>query len=265
MSLQSISTISKKQMAVLGFKPDDIKSVMRYRKKLSVIDDAEMNESTVDARTLHGQIDVKTPFNDWINNKAKAMRLIQGRDFYTFLRESSGGRPAIEYSLTLDAAKSIAMSAKTDAGFVIREYFLLCERLLKHMFLYNPFRALSLKNHERLKAVYESQYKGKVKPERFFPKHHSLIAVTSTGATPAKWRKLGYDNLQNFMQSDEEQLYTSVQELVLRMLEAGKDYSEVKEMCEDLYPQKDRTIYKKYHLLSLASANDDEDVTEDAA
>lgn len=251
----TLEKVSKKQLTapLIGLSEQEAKTIMRYRKKLSVIENAELTESSVDARTLHVQLGNGARFNDWIKRRIKSFGLVEGKDYYSFLSTSESCRATVDYSLTIDTAKHLAMTEKTGAGFLIRDYFLLCEKVLKQMYMYNPFRILSKKNVLRLSDVYEREYRKTQRPERFFPRIHSLIAVSATGATPSQWRELGYPNLQDFMEAEDEQVYTHVQDTVIRMLESGQDFASIKELCDMLYPDEQRNIYSKY---KLAAAND---------
>jgi hypothetical protein len=47
------------------------------------------------------------------------------------LGEGPGPPPRVEYFLTIDAAKHIAMMSGTDRGFDVRDYFIECERRAK--------------------------------------------------------------------------------------------------------------------------------------
>lgn len=92
---------------------------------------------TIDARDLHAFLEVSKDFSDWIKAQISRARLVENRD-YVALRvfaqkgeNLTGGRPRIEYALTLEAGKHIAMMSGTDKGFEVREYFIECERRAK--------------------------------------------------------------------------------------------------------------------------------------
>lgn len=97
---------------------------------------ADLPEQTCNARDLHGILGVGKDFSNWIKAQIERARLVDGRDFVTaeVLAQKGGnpgGRPRIDYHLTIDAAKHVAMMSGTDKGYQVREYFLECERRAK--------------------------------------------------------------------------------------------------------------------------------------
>lgn len=85
---------------------------------------------SVSATELHSFLEPKTQFKDWIR-RMLGYGFIEGIDFCSFLSESIGGRPAKEYILSLDCAKSIAMVQRSDKGRQIRTYFIEAEKQFK--------------------------------------------------------------------------------------------------------------------------------------
>lgn len=87
--------------------------------------------STVNGRHLHAWLCVKKDYSDWMKAQIKRAKLFEYMDFEVFPLEGEnplGGRPALEYALSLDAAKRIAMMSSADKGHEVRTYFLECER-----------------------------------------------------------------------------------------------------------------------------------------
>ena len=90
---------------------------------------------TVNARELHAFLDVKKDFSTWIKKQIERARLIEGRDFIVITGSPKKGngefnpKPSVEYHLTIEAAKHIAMMSGCDKGFEVRDYFLECERI----------------------------------------------------------------------------------------------------------------------------------------
>ncbi|MEI2743993.1 MAG: antA/AntB antirepressor family protein [Candidatus Competibacter sp.] len=89
---------------------------------------------TVDARELHACLGVAAHFKDWIVRRIDDYGFIENQDFEVLLKfeqNPQGGRPAKEYSLSLDMAKELAMVERTDKGRMVRRYFIDCERLAR--------------------------------------------------------------------------------------------------------------------------------------
>lgn len=89
---------------------------------------------TVDARQLHHTLEVKRDFSNWIKGRIEKFLFKENEDFIIFANsgeKSSRGRNAIEYRLTLDMAKELAMVENNERGRMVRRYFIECERRLK--------------------------------------------------------------------------------------------------------------------------------------
>ena len=87
----------------------------------------DTDEPTVSARDLHEGLEIETPFKKWIDRMCE-YGFEAGKDFWTKMSESSGGRPAMEYNITVDMAKQICMIQRTDKGRQYRQYFLDLEK-----------------------------------------------------------------------------------------------------------------------------------------
>jgi anti-repressor protein len=112
-----------------------------------------MSKQTVNARELHGFLEVKTAFKDWISRRIEDFGFIEDQDFCSFLSES-GGRPSKEYALTVDMAKELSMVERNAKGKQARLYFIECERRAKDpMYALNDpatLRSLCLTYSERM-------------------------------------------------------------------------------------------------------------------
>lgn len=87
----------------------------------------ETEQPTVSARDLHDGLEVKTAFKDWFPRMAE-YGFIEGRDFCSKMSESTGGRPAKDFSITVDMAKQICMIQRTEKGRQYRKYFIDLEK-----------------------------------------------------------------------------------------------------------------------------------------
>lgn len=118
----------------------DAEIILKYQRLLPVLqtDDKTM----IDARTLHNQLGVKREFAKWIDEKINKYGFEDGVDFSSFLTKTSnkGGRPSIEYSLTLETAKELAMVQNNEMGKIARKYFIAIERAFKNRHEWNDDR-----------------------------------------------------------------------------------------------------------------------------
>ncbi|UOO93417.1 antA/AntB antirepressor family protein [Vitreoscilla stercoraria] len=94
-----------------------------------------IDESLVDARTLHKILQVGKVFAAWIKARISEYGFVENEDFKTIFqtRKIGHGRGKIDYHLSLDMAKELAMIEKSDIGRMVRRYFIQCERIANKM------------------------------------------------------------------------------------------------------------------------------------
>lgn len=110
-------------------------------KAFLILTESKINDEsiqTVNARLLWKWIESKSRFNDWIKRRIQEGRFQENKDFITVLKKmkvinqqvtTHVGDP-IEYYISLDMAKHLAMMERNDKGFEARQYFIQCEREL---------------------------------------------------------------------------------------------------------------------------------------
>lgn len=89
--------------------------------------DYSTDRPTVSARELHEFLEVETPYHKWFPRMAD-YGFLEGQDFWTFLSESTGGRPAQDAQLTIEMAKEICMLQRNERGKQARQYFIQLEK-----------------------------------------------------------------------------------------------------------------------------------------
>lgn len=89
-------------------------------------------QQAVDAKDLHQALGLHpAKWSEWSkNNIANNPFALEGIDYGVYNPElnTQGGRPTINYYLSIDFAKKLAMQVRTEKGEEIRDYFLDCER-----------------------------------------------------------------------------------------------------------------------------------------
>ena len=81
-----------------------------------------------DARELHAFLQSKRDFPTWFSSRIKQGGFTEGEDFSTNQGKSTGGRPAVDYVITIDMAKHFGMMERNAQGKAIRDYFIAIER-----------------------------------------------------------------------------------------------------------------------------------------
>lgn len=93
-------------------------------------------QTLVLARTLHATLGVRSNFSTWVKDRIDQLGLMEGEDYsleyFPELEKNpedrGRGRPATEYTLTLDAAKHLALAERNERGRQVRQYFISVER-----------------------------------------------------------------------------------------------------------------------------------------
>ena len=86
----------------------------------------ESEKPTVSGRELHALLELETRYNDWFLRMCE-YGFQEGKDFYSILSKSSGGRPGADHAISIPMAKEICMLQRTDKGKQYRAYFISCE------------------------------------------------------------------------------------------------------------------------------------------
>ncbi|MQA39630.1 antA/AntB antirepressor family protein [Rugamonas aquatica] len=90
---------------------------------------------TVNARRLHGFLQSAQDFSTWIKNRIEKYSFEEGKDFAITKNSAPQnygagfvGQNRVDYHVSLDMAKELAMVERSDKGREARRYFIDCER-----------------------------------------------------------------------------------------------------------------------------------------
>lgn len=95
------------------------------------ITNREDGSSIASVKELHEFLDAGSDSNTWFKNQVIRCMLQEGVDFTQISGKSSGGRPSIDYAITIAAAKEISMMNGGEKGKQARQYFIECEKIAK--------------------------------------------------------------------------------------------------------------------------------------
>lgn len=139
----------------------------------------DTEQPTVSARDLHEKLNIGTKFTTWFERMCE-YGFTEGNEFFPKLGETSeqGGRPSVDYDISVDMAKQICMIQRTPEGKQCRQYLIDLEKAWN-----TPeqimARALRMADQtiENLKKIGEQQSK---RIEEMRPKEIFADAVASS-------------------------------------------------------------------------------------
>lgn len=103
---------------------------------------------TVNARDLHGFLEVGKVFGTWITDRIAQYGFTEGVDYILGVnpeigKNPMGGRPTKDYHISLDMAKELAMVERNEKGKQARQYFIEMERRAKSAPAFDPMKFLA--------------------------------------------------------------------------------------------------------------------------
>lgn len=205
-----------------------------------------VNDDSVNARDVYNFIfedrEKKTGFSHWFNRTVNRYGFTEGKDFSSFLTKSNGGRPKVDYAVTLDMAKELAMISPTERGKQAREYFLRCEDIVKEIYIKKT--AYRLAGIEARKGMTELVYQSG-EDERMHGRgytNYTRLVYSVTGIYPkyAQWKKENGKRagFRNTLTPDELKRVESAEAMVKTLLELEKQYGEIKDVLKPLFEPK---------------------------
>lgn len=109
---------------------------------LNTIEFDGSEQQTVNARELHEFLEVGKDFSNWIKDRIEKYDFVENVDYVRFSPNSAktpyGGRPSVEYHISLSMAKELCMVERNEKGKQARQYFIECERVAKQKLTAQP-------------------------------------------------------------------------------------------------------------------------------
>lgn len=262
----TLATVSKKELVnAFDLTQEEAALIHKYRRKLPAIIDAEGDEGfCVDMRELHGQLKVKTPFDKWIKRRLKALNLardtlgqnclaLENNDLGDYIKiheQTDNGRQGkVDYMLTVDAAKQVAMMEGGEVGQTVRRYFILCEKLIYRMAKRNPVRQSCKDSTGSLFSNIVSRVP-QGRQAKVMAEMHAIVCTVATGQRPSLWKKMiGVNNVRDFLKLNATNQELKRYDEVLSMTEmlsrdAMHTKSSIRKQLEQSFGESD--IYCKY-------------------
>lgn len=149
---------TKEELSQYGLSDDEVNIILDYQAFLPILQ-SKNDTKQINARDLHKQLKSGQQFTDWIKNRIVSYKLIENVDyfmtsyFYETIKNKVNPKESIDYVLTLDCAKQLAMVERTDIGALTRRYFIVIEKAFKNRLKWNCSRKNTLINCKELRGA----------------------------------------------------------------------------------------------------------------
>lgn len=169
------------ELEIYGFGKEEVEIVVQYQKQFPELLQ-DVDGFVIDARSLWSQLgEPYGQFNKWADNKIIKKGFVEDVDFEVLdknIQNPKGGRPTTEHILTVDTAKNVCMMENTDAGRLIRRYFIIVERAFRNRTEWNFDRDDTITFHTKLKNALIVHRNGLLKHKNFpqFANNNTFIA-----------------------------------------------------------------------------------------
>jgi phage anti-repressor protein len=251
---------TKEELSQYGLTDDEIATILEYQALLPVLQ-AENDDSTINARDLHKQLNSGQKFTDWIKNRIDGYQLIENVDyfttshFYETVKNKIPTKETVDYILTLDCAKQLAMVERTEIGVLVRRYFIIIEKAFKNRFSWNKNRkntlinckelrgALIIKREKLLNGVPEWMTNGNLYSVEF-----SLLNSVILGMSATQYRKENNipsnDQIRNYFTEDQLDDIERLERYDAQLIISQEIYSYEERKCI-LQKEYNRVKYRK--------------------
>jgi anti-repressor protein len=181
----------------------------------------EADNPSVSARDLHEGLEIKTAFKDWFPRMSE-YGFDEGKDFCSKKSESTGGRPLVDYEISVDMAKQICMIQRTEKGQQYRQYFLDLEKawntpdqIIARALKMANYKIDQLKSHNTI-LIEDIQ---RMKPKEIFA---DAVSASSTSILIGEMAKI---LKQNGVDTGERRFYKWLRENGYLIKRQGTDYN----------------------------------------
>jgi phage anti-repressor protein len=198
-------------------------------------------EQLIDSKLLHKALEVRSYHADWIRRRIENYQFEKGKDYHSILSNRSDGKAGKkrrDYLLTIDMAKELCMIENNDIGKKARRYFINAEK--------------QLRKHEIVRIATKEARKTLTDSVR-----ESGENVRMHGHGYSNYTNLAYDlagikeeyktfkaakhphPFRDALSNSQLRRLEGIELLIRSMVDADKQYSEIKESLKPLFEKKE--------------------------
>ncbi len=208
------------------------KSIVPIYEK-NCIDGSNFHEQVVNSRELWAALEVKTEYSHWVKRRLDDVDAEENRDYLTVVKKD-GRQTLIDYIVTMDIAKEMAMLERNDKGKMVRRYFIEAEKRYRELkIIRTRSKAERRLFTDILKEVLpESQHKS-----WRYKQFTDLVYKHVTGYNAKQLREM-YDkpkdfNVRELLTPQQLREVIRYESIIQGLLHLGQDYQGVKAILDN--------------------------------
>lgn len=199
----------------------------------SCIDGGNLHEQVVNSRELWAALKAKTEYSHWAKRRLDDVDAEENRDYVTVVKKD-GRQTMIDYIVTMDTAKEMAMLERNETGKKIRRYFIEAEKRYREMKL---IRARS-KAERRLFTDILKEVLPESPNKKWAYKHYTdLIYKHVTGYNAKQLREMNDrpkdSNVRELLTPQQLREVSKYESIIQGLLQLGQDYQGVKAILDN--------------------------------
>lgn len=204
--------------------------------------------NAVNARDIHAYLCVGRDFSNWIKQRIKKYDFVEGIDFVVVAKTGDGvnsGFQPIEYHLSPDMTKQLAMVENNTKGREVRIYYLDLEKRSIAKLDDNKIRAELRCEYRPMTTALINSREGKEINPYHFSNEADLINRITLGSTASKFRvfhDIAKDEpIRDYLTIEQKHCLLSLQRANTVYLLEGLGFDERKERLNTLYNRQHKT------------------------
>lgn len=202
------------------------------------IDGSHLHEQVVDARELWTVLSVGRDFSHWVKERLEAIGAVENLDYCLLAKtgeqKGRGGANRIDYIVTLDTAKEMAMLERNDMGKMVRRYFIEAEKRYRELKI---IRARAKAERRLFTDILKEVLPESPNKKWAYKQYTDLVYKHVTGYNAKQLREM-YDkpkdfNVRELLTPQQLREVIRYESIINGLLQLGQDYQGVKAILEN--------------------------------
>lgn len=213
------------------------KSIVPIYEK-NCIDGSNFHEQVVNARELWKALKVGRDFSNWVKDRLEAIGATENLDYCLLAKSGEqtgrGGSNKIDYLVTMDTAKEMAMLERNDMGKMVRRYFIEAEKRYRELKI---IRARSKAERRLFTDILKEVLPESPNKKWAYKQYTDLVYKHVTGYSAKQLRELNDKpkdfNVRELLTPQQLREVMKYESIIQGLLQLGQDYHGVKAILDN--------------------------------